>query len=440
MRRIHYWVFSFCLWCSGVVSQPLFGEKPGTFHTSTEWQLKPSLKFDALCLLNTLSGDPYYLKFYRAEYAHFHPLFTPEENAAFVQLKHVIKDEGHGIVSAQLTLYYSTVADQTLPEMINTARDSSAMQASLKKTPYYFDDSWKVYDAARPALEAALRALDRVGFTAYWEMNARPGIERRIAELRPDLTKYNILPVIERYLGFAVPSETITVYILSYSEPHDIRVSGLQFLTHKSYPFGIVLHSAIHESMHPPFDKNNPSVRRAIDLLSGDPLVIDKVEHHDPSFGYNTAVGYIEEDSVQALEQIVSEQFGQGRNPHIYWKYQDGGMHLLATAIYSDYKAAFQRSPKTYSEWFAHAVEDGELRGSNLQATTKHFSLVTFIETTIFVAVLVCIFIGSIFAFLAYKTRRNPVGWFFLGFFLNVFALAVIGVITTRKKFNAVAS
>jgi hypothetical protein len=377
-----YWIFSSCLWCLGMTAQPLFGAESGTFHSTTEWQLKPSLKFDALCLLNALSGDPYYLQFYRAEYDHFHPLFTPDENAAFEHLKHLIKDEGHGIVSAQLTLYYSTVEDQSLPEMIGTARDSSAMLASLKKTPYFYDGAWRTYDRARPALEIALRALDRVGFTDYWEMKARPEVERRIAELSSDLRKYNILPVIERYLGFAVPSQAITVYVLSYSEPHDIRVSGMQFLTNKSYPFGVVLHSAIHESMHPPFDKNNSTVRKAIDLLSADPLVIEKVKHHDPSFGYNTADGYIEEDSVQALEQIVSEQFGQGRNAHRYWKYQDGGMHVLATAIYAGYKAALQRGPKTYSEWFAQAVEDGELRGINLQATTKHFSLVTIIDTT----------------------------------------------------------
>jgi hypothetical protein len=34
----------------------------------TEWQLKPSLKYDALCLLNVLSGDPYYLHYYQPEY------------------------------------------------------------------------------------------------------------------------------------------------------------------------------------------------------------------------------------------------------------------------------------------------------------------------------------------------------------------------------------
>jgi hypothetical protein len=342
-------------------------------HPGTDWQLKPSLKYDTLCLLNALSGDPYYLQYYQAEYEHFHSLFTPEEQAAFAQLKHAIKDEGHGIVSAELTLFYSVVDDETLPEMIHTAHDSAVMEASLKKTSYWSADSWQNYETARPALEVALRALDRVGFPAYWAANAKPKIEKRIVELASELPKYNIIPVIESYLGFSLPSRTITVYLLAYSEPHGIRITGLRFLTHVSYPFSIVLHNAIHEPMHPPYRADDPRVREAIDLQGGDPLVIDKVQHHDPAFGYNTTAGYIEEDSVQALEQLVSEKFGVGHNPCQYWQEQDGGMHVLAAAIYTDYKQASFTNPESYSRWFVGAVQDGQLRGSNLQKTVRSF-------------------------------------------------------------------
>jgi hypothetical protein len=324
-------------------------------------------------LLNALSGDPYYLDYYQAEYNHFHPLFTPEEQAAFAQLKHVIKDEGHGIVSAELALYYSAVEDETLPEMIRTAHDSAWMEAALKKTSYWSADGWQNYEAARPALEVALRALDRVGFAAYWAANARPKIEKRIAELAPQLPKYNIIPVVESYLGFPLSSRTITVYLLAYSEPHGIRVTGLRFLTHVSYPFSIVLHNAIHEPMHPPYHADDPKVREAVRLLARDPLVIDKVQHHDPSFGYNSAAGYIEEDSVQALEQLVSERFGVGRNPCQYWQDQDGGMHVLAAAIYTNYKQASSRIPESYSRWFVRAVQNGRLRGGDLQQTVRSF-------------------------------------------------------------------
>jgi hypothetical protein len=191
------------------------------------WQLKPSLKYDALCLLNALSGDPFYLQYYQREYDHFYPLFSPEEQAAFAQLKRVLKERGGGIVSATLTLYYSTVDDETLPEMIRTAHDSSAMKAPLQKTPYWIPEAWRNYEEATPALETALRALDRVGFAEYWERTARPKIEKRITELSPDLPKFDIIPAIEKYLGFPLPSHTITVYLLAYSEPHGIRVTGL---------------------------------------------------------------------------------------------------------------------------------------------------------------------------------------------------------------------
>jgi hypothetical protein len=97
------------------------------------------------------------------------------------------------------------------------------------------------------------------------------------------------------------------------------------------------------------------------------------VQHHDPSFGYNTTAGYIEEDSVQALEQLVSEKFGVGRNACEYWKQQDGGMHVLAAAIYVDYKRASSSNPEPYSQWFVRAVKDGQLRGNNLQQTVQSF-------------------------------------------------------------------
>lgn len=343
-------------------------------HTDTHWQLKASMKYDALCLMNVLSGDAYYLDQYQAEYDHFHPLFKPEEQAAFVDLKRIIKDEHHSIVSAQLSLYFSVLGDQTLEEMIRTAHDPSLLKAELHKTTYWDEDGWAAFDKARPSLEIALRALVRIGFADYWTANVKPKIDARIAELSPDLPKYNVIPAIEKHLGFALPSNTITIYLLEYSKPHGIRITGMNFITHRSYPFKIVLHNAVHECMHPPYKIADPAVRKAVDLLGQDALVKDKVEHHDRSFGYNSAEGYIEEDSVQALEEIICEEFGVGYPVQKYWSMQDGGMHVLATAIYTLYKQAWAAKPEPYSQWFVRAVNDGTLRGKNLQRTVDAFA------------------------------------------------------------------
>lgn len=245
------------------------------------------------------------------------------------------------------------------------------MKQSLRRTSYWNDNSWATYERARPALETALKALNRVDFPAYWQTTAKPKIEAKIQSLSPQLPQYDIVPTVEHLLGSPLPSQTITVYLLAYSEPHGIRITGLRFLTHFSYPFDIVLHNAIHEPMHPPYNASDPSVKSAIATLAADPLIADKVRHHNSSFGYNTPDGYIEEDSVEALEQIVSERVGIGRNPCRYWKEQDGGMHVLAAAIYWEYKQALLNSPQPYSQWLVKAVALGKLQGENLKAAIE---------------------------------------------------------------------
>ena len=362
----------FGFFCAGY----LLGAAPTSArHTTTDWELKPSLKYDTLCLLNALSGDPYYLEYYQAEYDHFNPLFTPPERESFRQLKAIIKDGAGNIISAGLTLYFSATPDETIEQMIHTAHDSSSMRTALMKTPYWDKEGWAVYENARPHLEIALKALQRVGFPRYWERAARPRIEKRIAELSPALPQYNVIPAIEDKLGRPLSSNRITIYLLAYSEPHGIKITGTRFITHVSYPFRIVLHNAVHEMMHPPYDESDPAIASAIEQIGRDPFIRDKVENHNKSFGYNSVSGYVEEDSVQALEEIVCEQFGIERNSQEYWKAQDDGIHILAAAIYVRYKQALHKSKIAipYPQWFVKAVHNDDLQGPKLAETTKVF-------------------------------------------------------------------
>lgn len=338
-------------------------------HTGTDWRLEPSLKFDALCLLNALSGDPYYLEYYQAEYDRFKPQFTPKELAAFASLKKILKDEAGGIISANLALYFSATEDQTLDEMIRTAKDSRAMESALQKTSYWDADGWKVYEHARPDLEQALRALKRIGFDHYWQTDVKPKVDARIAEFSTQLPRYNIIPAIEARLGHPLASNRIVVYLLTYSEPHGIRITGTRFLTHISYPLTIVLRNAIHEMMHPPYDAHDSEIAATIQQLGKEPMLKQKIENHDRSFGYNSVEGYVEEDCVQSLEQIISEEFGVGRKPAEYWREQDGGIHVLAVALYARMKEDAARGQlPPFPQWLVAAVRSGRLRGAQLQA------------------------------------------------------------------------
>ena len=353
----------------------LVAQQSRAFHTTTNWEVKPSLKFDTLCALNFLTGDPYYLEYYKADYDRLSPQLRPEERAAFADLKRRIKDENGGIISAQLALYFSATDAETLDDLIAVVKDSSAMQQNLKAASYYSDESWKIYDASRPDLEVALRALKRIHFEEDWEKHAKPAVEQTLAKIAKDLPGYNVIPEIESVLGAQKPSNRITVYMLYYSEPHGIKITGTRFLTHYSYPFRVVLRNAIHEMMHPPYDlANDPALKASLQSLRSDSFLMNKVEHHERSYGYNTLEGLEEEDCVQALEQVIAERVGMGGDPRSYWKEQDDGIHVLAVALYSlMMQQGFPGGHETFPAFLKRNIQSGALANGRIADLNRAF-------------------------------------------------------------------
>jgi hypothetical protein len=345
------------------------------FHKSTDWDVRPSLKYDAICVLNVLSGDPYYLDYYKADYDRLSKQLRPEELASFRNLKRRIKDENDGIISAQLALYFSAVDAESLDDLIKVVDDSAAMQRKLKATPYFDEAAWKVYEASRPDLRAAFLALKRIHFESDWEKESRPKIQEAANAISAHLPEYNVIPAVESVLGSFRPTDRITVYLLYYSQPHGIKITGTQFLTHYSYPFRIVLRNAIHEMMHPPYDlPHDPELRRDLDSLRSDPFLMDKVEHHDASYGYNTLDGLLEEDCVQALEEILAERFGVGHDPRQYWREQDGGMHGFAVAIYSLMKDRnFDAGREPFPAFLKRMFHEGYLSIGQIEKLNRAF-------------------------------------------------------------------
>ncbi len=318
-----------------LASPPRAAPAPATRYDSTVWDVQPSFKYDTLCLLNILSGDPFYLRYYKPVYAHFEPLMTPDVKAAMAAIKKSIKDEGGGIISAQLALYYSVVPAKTLDELIAATRDAGPMQQALEKTQYYDPDQWKAFDKVRPQLITVFEFLKTIHFRDYWQAKVRPGVEKHAAKLQTQLSHFNIIPLQEGILGHPLPSNRITVYLLHYVLPHGIRITGTRFLTGEPYPMRVVLMNAMHEMLHPPYDWEHDTVlRQSLETLKADKFLMQRVEHYNPSFGYNSFQGFAEEDVVQASDELVGEQIDQAYDPFTRWKLSDDGMHVLAVALY----------------------------------------------------------------------------------------------------------
>jgi hypothetical protein len=78
---------------------------------------------------------------------------------------------------------------------------------------------------------------------------------------------------------------------------------------------------------------------------------------------------------VQALEQIVAEQFGLGGDPHRYWKQQDDGIHVLAIALYSLMtQQHFAGGRESFPVFLKRALDSGELSGGKIEALNRAFS------------------------------------------------------------------
>jgi len=157
--------------------------------------------------------------------------------------------------------------------------------------------------------------------------------------------------------------------MLYYSRPHGIKITGTRFITNVDYPFDIVMRNAIHEMMHPPFNlSRDPELKEALDSLRADAFLMDKVLNHNPSFGYNSFEGFIEEDCVQALDQVISEKFKVEVEAHKRWKTNDGGMHVFAIVLYSIMKDEdFNGERESFRDFLTRMIRSGKLKAGNIK-------------------------------------------------------------------------
>ena len=344
----------------------------GSASASTHWEVRTSQGFDALCALNILSDDAYYLEQYPVEARAFAAPRYAEARRAARRLKAVIKDEQGGIVSAFLTLIFSGGPDSTLDAILSSARAPARLRSSFRASSFWDEESWTLFQRVRPDVITALVAMRRAGFSKDWEKLAGKGASGKVATRRAEIAKYDILGEQSRLVGRELQQGRIEVILLHYSRPHGIRIQGGRFLTNLDYPASIVLRNAAHEPLHPPYDGANARVSETVAEFTRDSLVARIVREHNPSFGYTTVTGYVDEDAVQALEQIVCERLGIAEPAAERWRKGDDGMHLLAAAIYHLMgETQFAERGGRFETWFVDMVAAGRLSPSEVQRRAR---------------------------------------------------------------------
>lgn len=337
----------------------------------TQWKVRTSEGFDALCFLGPLSGKPFYADYYKAELAAFLPKFSAEAKAALASL-YEEADRRNALLGPNLCTQLSGGPDGTLVELIAALEDAErVILPPLQAGPYALEpEELATFMAQRPRVLVVLKGLRDAGFAAFRKGYVDGRAAVRLPALRQRLAGTDVIAEQERLLGRRFPDPSLEVILLYFSKPHGIKIQGQRFLTHLDYPDELVIRNAAHEMLHPPFDMAGPTATLALETMNRDPLLTRVLAEHNPSFGYNTMEGILNEDTVEALEQLINERLGVAWPAGERWRKADDGMHVFAAALYGMLKAdGYDRTGGNIEAWMAKAIGDGRLSPAGIAAS-----------------------------------------------------------------------
>jgi hypothetical protein len=342
---------------------------PGAFAQTTpitRWKVTSSEGHDAIAFLGPLSGEPLYQNYY-AEDAKAFPLPDPVR-AEIAALWKEAGTAGFGLLGPVLSSKISGTDVSTIDAVIAALADPEArIRPSLQKSPYWDEAEWKWLTATAPRLVAVFTAMRSAGFAAF--RNARSEeLASRIPQLQRDLAPFDVIRLQQKLTGRSFAPE-IEVVLLRFCKPHGIKVQGQTFLQAADWNLAITVRNAAHEMLHPPFPMDGPVAKAALAVLARDPLIPRIVREHDPKWGYTSLEGYLNEDMVQALDQLISERLGVARNPADRWRDNDDGIHVLAAGLYGMLRQdKWSDTGGSIEAWLDRATRTGRLSPTNLHA------------------------------------------------------------------------
>ncbi len=373
-------LFAALMWtaCAGSRPAPVSSE-PAVRRVGsgrTQWVLRPSEAYDALCLVNVLRGDAFYTRFHPAEFQRFSALLDARERAALAHLTERMAKRGGKMVGPFLTLVFSVTGPSTVQDLARTVADDAAwrrMREDFLATSYGREDGFAEMEDVREDLGVLLAFLKRVEFPRIWRTEYLPQVEQAIAGLAERVAPHDVVGWDEAVLGRELQVPALSAHVLKFAKPHGIRVTGWNFLTDATYPADVTVKTAVHELLHPPFTREG-ALDAKLTALEADPYFQRLLREHDPAFGYTTARGLTEEDCAEAIDVYVSEREGLLRDRDgrpltgaEFFRDHDDGLHVLAFVLYEELKRAGPSRGGTYEAFLLGLFERGVLEPGALE-------------------------------------------------------------------------
>jgi hypothetical protein len=240
------------------------------------------------------------------------------------------------------------------------------IRPSFEASPYWDEEDWAWLTGQAPRLIAIFAAMRDAGFAEFHTARLGADIEDHITDAETALASYDVVRWQEKLTGRAFDPE-IRALLLLFAKPYGIKVQGQTFLQSMDNTTATTVRIAAHEMLHPPFPMDGAAATAAMEALGADPLIDRIIREHDPRWGYTTLEGLLNEDMCEALDQLISEALGVGRNPADRWRRADDGMHMLAAALYGMLRDdRWVESGGNIERWIADAAASGRLAPARL--------------------------------------------------------------------------
>lgn len=329
----------------------------------TRWQVRASEGFDAIAFLGPLSGTQLYLDYYAEDASAFAPRLPQAVRSDVARLWNDAEKDGFGLLGPNLQLLFSANGNDATIDALLTALSSrkTAILPSYQASSYWSQQDWDWFDRAAPRLDAIFSAMQRAGFAAFRKERIGTGLDQRIAEVTRALASFDVVAWEQKLTGRSF-DPVIQIVLLQFCKPHGIKVQGQTFLQAADYDTATTVRIAAHEMLHPPVPMDGPAATAALAALARDPLMVRIVRDHDRRWGYTTLKGLLDEDLAQALDQLISEALGVGRNPADRWRQADDGMHVIAAGLYGLLREdRWTEQGGSIERWLADAARQGRL-------------------------------------------------------------------------------
>lgn len=337
--------------------------------TNTRWTVRSSLGFDAIAFLGPMSGGALYNEYYAADASAFAPRLPEAIRQDIIALWKAASVDGFGLLGPNLQVLFSTDGnDASLDTLLDALRSKEQrILPTYRASRYWSEADWLWFVRASPRLEAIFAAMRTANFASFWAERSQ-GLSARVGEIQRALAGVDVIKWQKKLTGRQF-DPTITVVLLQFSKPHGIRVQGQTFLQSDDYDAATTIRIAAHEMLHPPFDEKGAAAQAALEILKRDPLISSIVRNHDPKWGYTSLEGLLNEDLVQALDQLISEALGVARNPADRWRKADDGIHVIAAGLYGMLRDdRWIEQGGSIENWLENAASQGRLAAAKFHA------------------------------------------------------------------------